>query len=484
VITDRSCELRYLIIGGKFKRALKSFLPCLVILIINLMQAQKSLIVNAHLLKSCHETVKYAHDFHAAQAAIDCAAPGETVTLEAGTYRENLVIDKDVTLQGAGAGVTILDGGGVGSVVQVGDAEVTLAGVTLTNGSAPNGGGVYTNNGRVILRDSHIQANHATGSGGGIYAYGGSVTLENTLLSSNTADGTGGGLYTFTGDVSLVNSTVAENTSAVGGGVYNFGGLLTLQSTTVTTNTGGGVFNERGRVLMGNTVLAGNTSEDCWGAFSSEGHNLIANVGADCSFTADTATNITGQDALLTRLDNGLYTLQVGSPAIDSGDGCTPMDALGQVRSACDIGAVEFVGDAALLQPAALIRRVDVLWLEQITTVIENNNISLERSSQVLAAVSMIVREVGTLQSRGAGGIDVPFNPSLEYNWDVVLNHAIATVADAILGNATARLSLYELRDQLDQQLGDIVMRNSFARSVDLGQAIAQVVLEAEGVLN
>ena len=43
-------------------------------------------------------------DYATIQAAVNAAAPGSTVRVEPGTYTEQLVIDKDLTLTGAGAG--------------------------------------------------------------------------------------------------------------------------------------------------------------------------------------------------------------------------------------------------------------------------------------------------------------------------------------------------------------------------------------------
>src|SRR5262245_42618708 len=47
-------------------------------------------------------------DFPTIQAAVDAAAPGATIKVRRGTYTEQLVIAKDVTLEGAGPGETII----------------------------------------------------------------------------------------------------------------------------------------------------------------------------------------------------------------------------------------------------------------------------------------------------------------------------------------------------------------------------------------
>ena len=76
------------------------------------------------------------------QAAIDKASSGDIVNVAAGTYAENVTIEqKSVTLASiSGPDSTVLDGGGQGSVVKVGEgAEATIQGFTITNA-----GGTYS----------------------------------------------------------------------------------------------------------------------------------------------------------------------------------------------------------------------------------------------------------------------------------------------------------------------------------------------------
>jgi nitrous oxidase accessory protein len=62
---------------------------------------------------------------------IAAATPGQTLTIEAGVYRERLRIDKPLRLEARGE--VVLDGGGRGDVVEIVAPDVTLCGFTIRN---------------------------------------------------------------------------------------------------------------------------------------------------------------------------------------------------------------------------------------------------------------------------------------------------------------------------------------------------------------
>jgi CSLREA domain-containing protein len=206
--------------------------------------------------------------------------PSGTFTLMRPGYDDgalvgDLDIAHDLTIQGAGSGVTIVDGNGavtgdrvfqILSTVQ----NVTMSGMTIRNGqslastvgvigggglymegkgnlhlsdviiegnTALNGGGIYTNfssqGGSMTMDNVIVRANTVTaggvGQGGGVYAHLPSslsgFAVRNSQVYSNTADGTGGGIFVDGNNTiqwSIQRSDIYSNTAASGGGIGNF----------------------------------------------------------------------------------------------------------------------------------------------------------------------------------------------------------------------------------------------------------------------
>ena len=293
------------------------------------------------------------------RAAVDesnALPDGSLIAAPAGTYlltRGVLAINIGVTLRGAGASHTRIDGGGLSQVFSVGQVAADISDVTIQNGRGgadPVGG--IENNGHSTLTNVTISGN--VGLGGGIANYG-ALTLTNSTVSGNTGllneNISGGGIANY-GTLALANGTVSGNVG--GGGIANFGGTLTITNSTVSNNLDeGGIFNFFGGTLtLRNTIVGDNADENCVGAIISQGHNLDS--GASCGFSA--VGDLSNTDPNLGPLqDNGgptfTHALLPGSSAIDAGDDAVtgpPLnlttDQRGQPRRAglhVDIGAVE-----------------------------------------------------------------------------------------------------------------------------------------------
>jgi len=99
------------------------------------------------------------------QDAIDDASAGDTLSVGAGTYNENVVVDIEVNIYGVSASTVTVDGGGSGIVFEITADYVNLSKLTITN----NGGdGVYLNNADhgVITRNIFL---HNNGTNAGIF---------------------------------------------------------------------------------------------------------------------------------------------------------------------------------------------------------------------------------------------------------------------------------------------------------------------------
>jgi parallel beta-helix repeat protein len=81
----------------------------------------------------------FDHPYQYIQDGIDHAATGDTIFVLAGTYLENLVVDRSVTLLGEDYETTTIDAAGLGEVVYVLADNVAISGFTVTGGSGQAG---------------------------------------------------------------------------------------------------------------------------------------------------------------------------------------------------------------------------------------------------------------------------------------------------------------------------------------------------------
>ncbi|UCH10766.1 MAG: right-handed parallel beta-helix repeat-containing protein [Fidelibacterota bacterium] len=212
-------------------------------------------------------------DYSTVQAAINGATPGDTVLVQPGRYVENInfmgkniVVGSHIitTQDTAYISQTVIDGNGMGSVVEFENGEdstAVLCGMTILNGSAPergdpeignilfpSGGGIFIIDSSPTLRDVHITENTAEGyggRGGGIYLGNSSTVLMNVKIYGNSAKW-GGGMVVLGGDPHLINVHIHDNTADDrGGGLYfQWGSSPFLESSLVNNNKsryGGGI---------------------------------------------------------------------------------------------------------------------------------------------------------------------------------------------------------------------------------------------------
>ena len=103
-------------------------------------------------------TINVPGDHGTIQAAIDAADPGDIITVDAGTYTEDLTIDESVTLQGEGSENTTIVGAHTITVSNVSLDEFELdcdgtVGVTVDSSASAISGTSITN---CVFEMSHV----------------------------------------------------------------------------------------------------------------------------------------------------------------------------------------------------------------------------------------------------------------------------------------------------------------------------------------
>jgi CSLREA domain-containing protein len=344
--------------------------------------------------------------------AIAAADPGETIVVPASpTPYEvidgfpdfgSLVIEKDLTIVGAGARqtavtapgsearpFTVKSAGAISPVVTIRDLTIS-GGNGGSGGFAAQGGGIMVGKApaatgaptltleRVRVTGNKASSNAGQAVGGGITADGSGTKLivRDSLVDANEAIGagkgqaTGGGIATFASATATIeNTTVVGNLakadddgliSARAGGIFLvkassivnatiYGNKTERTDPGATLSTAGNLIGTEATVTVANTIVGGgkaddSASADCSAGFKSLGGNVLPPTCGPTS--ADRLAN----DPLLGPLAaNGGTTdtmaLLSGSPAIDAGVGCplsTDQRAFPRPSGAgCDAGAYE-----------------------------------------------------------------------------------------------------------------------------------------------
>lgn len=89
-------------------------------------------------------TIRNVSLYSSIQEAINAAKNGDVILIPVGIYREKIVINKSVTLKGAGMHLTVIDGDGLGTIMTIKADEVSIEGLTIRNARETDGAsGIY-----------------------------------------------------------------------------------------------------------------------------------------------------------------------------------------------------------------------------------------------------------------------------------------------------------------------------------------------------
>lgn len=228
------------------------------------------------------------------QAGIDTAAGegGGEVWVAAGTYSQRITLKMWTHVYGGFTGaevrrdqrnwhanVTVLDGGGGGSVVTAtvpGTGSSTIDGFTIRNGNGtPDnygtqyGGGIYCSGSSPTISNNTITGNAPNAAGGGIYCVYSSPTIVNNTISGNTVNSYGGGIFCDSNSAPLIRgNTISSNQGGSrGGGIYCYNSAPTITHNVIAGNSasiggggqGGGIaYSQDAAPVISNNLIRGN----------------------------------------------------------------------------------------------------------------------------------------------------------------------------------------------------------------------------------
>ena len=190
----------------------------------------------------------------------DRAGEGDKILVVQGTYTEDLVVSKVVTLRGGYESrgwtrnvtlyETILHGSGAGSVIvfETGSDGATLDGFTATGGAAtepPRGGGIRMAGVSPTIISNTVTHNSAEIAGGGVFVADGAPLIRGNMIENNESDYAGGGIDVPQAAPRIEGNTISDNRAIMGAGIRVWdSSSVTITDNTVTENSalhGGGI---------------------------------------------------------------------------------------------------------------------------------------------------------------------------------------------------------------------------------------------------
>lgn len=294
----------------------------------------------------------------AGEDTVSIPAGVHTLTIAGAGEDDGATGDLDVAnplvIEGAGAASTVLDGGGVDRVLDLG-ADTTIRRLTIRGGDAvaEDGGGVRATplpphaSMTVTMEDTIVTANDALNGGGIANQDLSTLVLRRSTLTDNDANG-GGGLDEVGDGSTLENVTVSGNFAGNGDGIRSAAAVGLTHATVVDDRLSGGDFTLEATLLDNGgagSCAAGTT-------ITSQGGNLEHGTTCGLAGTGDQS----GIDPLVLGLgdyggETPTHAILAGSPAIDALAACAlaedqrsvarPQDGDSSGGAACDVGAFE-----------------------------------------------------------------------------------------------------------------------------------------------
>ena len=363
----------------------------------------------------------------------DASLNGTEIDLTGG----EMAITNDVTITGNGAANTIIDAQQASRFFTVdgtgGTKSVTIASLTLKNGSVTGDGGAIVNRESLTLSNSTLTGNTATGSGG-VLSTNAAVMISGCTFTNNSA--ASGGVSSGNGSYTVTGSTFSSNTAGTGG-VLHGNGSYSLTGSTFTSNSGssGGVIGGNGTYSATDCTFSSNTASSSGGVVSINS----SFTGTSCLFANNSAVDggailSTGTVSLTNSTFSGNSV--TGSGAAIHSNGSVTLTNCTVANNRVDSDGTGFTlgGAVTMFQSAAVTLKNTIIAGNFTGTGSTSSDLSGSASSSSSYNLIGHSGSAGGLIN-GVKGNQVGVNPllgSLANNGGTSLTHALLTGSPAI----------------------------------------------------
>jgi len=233
---------------------------------------------------SCAAPGYRSNNQDALENALDDASAGDTVHICAGEYvytanfeEFSVSLQDNVTIEGAGAGSTILNGDDQYYLLGIYSADgIVVQNLSFEHGEDLYGAGLYVYGSEVDVLNCSFSNNEATYyGGGGLYAEYSTVNVFDSSFSNNSTSDGGAGLYADDSTVSVFDSSFLNNAAPFGGALVAEDSTVVIERSTFTENVatndadnygGAAAYTYNGEITIINSRFVQNESAGVGGA--------------------------------------------------------------------------------------------------------------------------------------------------------------------------------------------------------------------------
>ncbi len=276
------------------------------------------------------------------QAGIDAASTvGGDVWVRGGTYLEQVTLRLYAFFYGGFAGTesarderdwhrnaTIIDGQQQGSVLigQAGHQVGCIDGFTITNGSAPNGGGIYLHTAGTTVAHNTIRGNRASSEGGGLCLESSCSLITQNAITGNCSEDNGGGISVSSCTPTIAGNSIVGNVATTDGGGMYFSNCYPLLTNTIAAFNSSGIYCLNTSFTLHHNCVFANTAYDFRSCANPTGTNGNISVDPRLVRNPDDGGDGWGDDPDTPDVDEGVnddhgnLRLRPDSPCIDAGN--------------------------------------------------------------------------------------------------------------------------------------------------------------------